>query len=223
MRIMLTAIVLGGVIGLAGAGSDKKPSFTYIDLQPKANQKLNEPFHSGTEGNDLSELPRGEQTLAKVKFKIGDAVVQLGSTQVKDKPAKVEGIVVDRKLVRLHMLHATGYGGAPEDNATHVKDDTPIGAYIVHYDDKATARIPIVYGKDVRDWWDWDKSKETPRAKLAWEGTNALASQSKIHLLLYRGTWDNPHPNKRVTSIDYESTNDTPAAPFCIAITAEGK
>jgi hypothetical protein len=223
MRKFLTVAVLAAALGVARAGSDGKPSFTFIDLQPRANQKLDEPFHSNNEGNDLKGLPRGEQTLAKVKFKIGPGVIQLGSTMLKEKPAKVEGIAVDRKVTRLHFLHACGYGGAPPDNATHVKDDTPIGAFVVHYDDKSTVKIPIVYGQNVRDWWDFDKSKETPKARLAWEGTNEYADQFKVRLLLYRMTWDNPHPDKRVVSLDYESTNDTPAAPFCIAITAEEK
>jgi beta-galactosidase len=222
MRSVLATSVIGLAITLAAAGAGERPSFAYINLQPKANQKLDEGFH-GADGNDLAELPRGEQTLAKVKFKIGDALIQFGSTTLKDKPARVEGIAVDRKLVRLHFLHATGFGGSPPDDPNHVKDDTLIGAYVVNYDDKTTARIRIVYGKDVRDWWDWDRSKETTRAKLAWEGSNEYAKKFKVRLLLYRGTWDNPHPDKRVVSIDYTSTNDNPAAPFCIAITAEIK
>ncbi len=221
MRTALAIAALGTVFGLARAGSDGKPSFTFIDLQPKANQKLDDGFH-GSEDNSLSELPRGEQTLAKVPFKIGPGLIQLGSTELKDNPAKVEGILVGRKLARLHFLHACGYGGAPEGK-THVNDDTPIGAYVVHYDDRTTEKIPIVYGKDVRDWWDWDKSKETPRARLAWEGSNELARKSDVRILLYRGTWTNPHPDQQVVSIDYLSTNDTAAAPFCVAITAEGK
>jgi beta-galactosidase len=212
------ALTLGGTTAAAG----DKTSFTYVDLQPKANQKLDQPFH-GAEGNDLAELPKGEQTLAKVKFKIGPGLIQLGSTILKDNPAKVEGIAVDRKLIRLHFLHATGYGGAGPDEPTHVKDDTVIGHYIVHYDDKTMAKVPIVYGKDVRDWWDHDKSKETPRSRLAWEGSNEYAKKFKVRILLYRTPWDNPHPGKRVTTIDYISSNDTPAAPFCVAITAEGK
>jgi hypothetical protein len=37
----------------------------------------NKPFHSEVEGNDRAELPRGEQTFAKVKFKIGASLNQL--------------------------------------------------------------------------------------------------------------------------------------------------
>jgi hypothetical protein len=224
MKNVLAMFVFGAAFGLASAGSGGKPSFTSIDLQSKFNQKLDDTFHGDLEGNNLAELPRGEQTLAKVKFKIGDGVIQLGSTLLKDKPAKVEGIAVDRKLTRLHFLHACGFGGTNDpDNSIYVKDDTVIGAYVVHYDDKTEAKIPIVYGKDVRDWWDTDKSKETPRARLAWEGANEATKRAKASLLLYRGTWENPHPGKRVVGIDYLSTNDSPGAPFCVAITAEGE
>jgi hypothetical protein len=223
MRTVLAAMIFCGAVGLAAAGSDDKRLFYYVDLQPKANQKLDEPLHSGSEGNDLAQLPRGEQTLAKVKFKIGASLIQLGSTLLKDVPAKVDGIAVDRTLARLHFLHACGYGGAPEGQPTHVKDGTPIGSYVVHYDDKTMATIPIVYGQDVRDWWDWDNSKETPRSRLAWRGDNEYVKKSNIPLLLYRTSWDNPHPDKRVVSLDYVSSNDTVAAPFCVAVTAERK
>jgi beta-galactosidase len=223
MRLLLAAMVISAAVGLAAAGAGDQPKVTYIDLQSKANQKLDEPFHGDLEGNDLAELPRGEQTFAKVKFKIGASLIQLGSTAVKDKPVKVEGIAVGRKVTRLYFLHATGYGNAPADEANYVKDDTEIGHYIINFEDKTTAKIKIVYGKDVRDWWDTSRDKETPRARLAWEGTNAAAKQANARLYLYRGTWENPHPDKRVVSIDYHSANDTAAAPFCVAITAESK
>jgi hypothetical protein len=223
MRLLLATMIVSAAVTLEAAGAGAPPKVTYIDLQSKANQKLDEPFHSDLEGNDLAELPRGEQTFSKVKFKIGASLIQLGSTVVKDKPAKVEGIAVDCKLTRLYFLHATGYGNAPAAQPNHVKDDTEIGHYIVNFDDKTTATIPIVYGKDVRDWWDTSLDKETPRARLAWEGSSEAAKKANARLYLYRGTWENPHASKRVVSIDYHSANDTAAAPFCVAITAESK
>src|SRR5438046_4574951 len=139
MRLLLATMAISAAVGLGAAGAGDPPTLTYIDLQSKANQKLDEPFHSDTEGNDLADLPRGEQTFAKVKFKIGASLIQLGSTLVKDKPVKVEGIAVDRKLKRLYFLHATGYGNAPAADANHVKDDTEIGRYMINFDDKTTA------------------------------------------------------------------------------------
>jgi hypothetical protein len=41
---------------------------------------------------------------------------------------------------------------------------------------------------------------------------------------LYETTWENPKPDKKVLRIDYVSRkDDTVAAPFCIAISAQEK
>jgi hypothetical protein len=223
MRTVLATSVFCGVLGLAAAGQEKG-SFVFLDLEGKANQKLKEPFHSGSEGNDLAELPAGEQVLAKVKFKVGAGAIQLGSTLAKDFPEKVEGIEVKLKLAKLHFLHGTGFGGyGKEGDPLFVADDTLIGEYLVHYDDKTTEKVPIVYGKDVRDWWNWDESKPVTRGKVAWEGTNDNAKKYNVKLRLFLTTWENPHPDKTVAKIDYRSTKESPAAPFCVAISAEGK
>ena len=223
MKRMLPAVGLGLVLSSPWVMGGEK-EFAYIDLQSKANHKLADPFHSGTEGNDLSDLPKGEQIFAKVKFKVGDGLIQLGSKLTKDLPDMVEGIEVNRSISRLHLLHATGYGAyGKEGDELFVADDTPIGEYKVHYADKTTATIPIVYGKDVRDWWNWDKSKEVTRGKLAWEGANDFAKKNDVKIRLYVTTWDNPHPKKRVVRIDYLRTGESVCAPFCVAISAEGK
>lgn len=197
----------------------------YIDLQPQANQKLADSFHSGAEGNNLASLPKGEQKFEGVRFKIEDGLIQLGSKLVEDKPKKVEGIKVDAKLTRLHLLHATGYGGGPnqEGNPGFVADDTVIGKYVVHYDDKTKEEIDIVYGKDVRDWWFVGDEKGVSGAKVAWTGENDHSATYQAKIRLYLGTWKNPHPEKKVATIDYVSTMDTAAAPFCVAMTAETK
>jgi len=72
----------------------------------------------------------------------------------------------------------------------------------------------------VRDWWNWDKSKETKRGKVVWTGKNADAGQYDVPLRLYLTTWDNPKPKVQVTTIDYVSVGQTAAGPFCVAITA---
>src|SRR5262249_50902644 len=67
-----------------------KERSTYLDLQPKANHKLKDDFHTTMfPGNNLAELPRGEQKFADVKFLVGDGLIQLGSAEVKGLPDKV--------------------------------------------------------------------------------------------------------------------------------------
>lgn len=201
-------VALALVLPLAGAETAK---VTYLDLQPKANQKLKDGY--GNEDNNLAALPKGEQTFGGVKFKVGEGLIQTSGKDTSGLPEKVEGIKVDGKLSKLHILHATHYGAA--------KDDVIVGYYTVNYDDKSQETIPIVYGKDVLDWWQMADSKEPTRGKVAWTGDNENAKGSGAKIRLFRTTWKNPEPGKKVVSIDFGSTNAAEAAPFCVAISAE--
>jgi hypothetical protein len=173
-----------------------------IDLGPYVNQKLNERFHNYHEGNDLAALPTGKQVFAGVKFAVGGGLVQLGA----GKPDKVEGIKVGLKAERLQFLHACGHNNGAAVN-------TPIGKYVVRYDDKTTADVEVVYGKDVVDWWVQPGVADPTRGKVAWEGQNKLSP-----VKLFLTTWTNPHPDRRIVTLDYVATRN---APFCVAITAE--
>jgi hypothetical protein len=210
----LAVLALAGILAAAPAPADSGP--TFIDLAPHTNAKLADNFHGDAfPGNNLAKLPTGKQTFAGVKFKVGDGGIQLGSNQTKDLPVKIEGIKVGRTAGKLHFLHACGWQGA---------DDQVIGKYIVHYDDDTTAEVEIVYGKDVVDWWFKAGQKAPSRSKLAWEGENEAAKANEAQIKLYLTTWENPHPKKKVVAIDYVATApEGPAAPFCVAITAEDK
>lgn len=190
--------------------------FFHVDLQPKANQKLTDNFGSGTEGNNLAELPRGEQTFEKVKFKIGDGMLQLNSKLLKEQKAHIiEDIKVGQTFAKVHILQGTCYGNKD------VEDGTVIGEYKLHYDDGSTETIPIVYGQDVRDFWLAEAAQGVTRGKVAWTGDNEVAKKFNCRIRLYLTTWDNPNPQKSVTRIDYNKLNGTQAAPFCVAITLQ--
>jgi RNA polymerase sigma factor (sigma-70 family) len=173
-----------------------------IDLGAHVNQKLNERFHDYRDGNDLSRLPTGKQNFAGIAFTVERGVVQVGGL----KPAKVAGIKVDAKAEKLHFLHACGHCGS-------IPLNTPIGMYVVHYDDKSTEEIEIIYGKDVVDWWVQPGVADPTRSKVAWEGQNAFSE-----IKLYATTWENPNPKKRIVTLDYVASGGTP---FCVAISAE--
>jgi hypothetical protein len=207
--------------GLPAATVKPTPEkYAPLDLKAKANQKLKQDFHTGSfKGNDLSPLPCGKQKFGGVPFLIGEGLIQLGSTVVKNKPAKVEGIAVGRKFGRLHILHATAYQAA---------DGTVIGTYTIHYADQTKATIDIVYGRDVRNWWNRQDPKEPSRGKRVWQGQNEavknLTGPTPVMIRLFLTTWQNPHARKKVVSIDYASAGDTlQAAPFCVAITLESE
>jgi hypothetical protein len=193
----------------------------YIRLDANANQKLTENFHGDNDvGNDLAELPKGEQTFAGAKFKVGEMAIQLRSTMLPHMPEKIEGIKVDRSFAKLYVLHGCGWGAGGSES---VSDGTVIGQYIVHYEDNTRAVIPIAYGKDVRDWWNHDNSQPVTRGKVAWTGSNDLSRMFNVGIRLFLSTWENPQRDKKVRSMDYIAIGDTAAAPFCVAMTVESK
>jgi hypothetical protein len=214
---MKQSFTVGAVMlaSLAWAAPAPEATETFLDLQPKGNHKLKDSFHGAAfPDNNLAELPQGKQTLDGVKFNIGAMLIQLAGEGLQDKfPENVEGIKVGAKFAKLHILHATGYV---------VPDDTIIGKYVIHFDDKSEAEIEIVYGKDVRDWWRLEGHEEPSRGKVAWKGSNPDAKERSASLWLFHMTWENPKPDKKVASIDYVSTL-TRAAPYVIAMTIEDK
>jgi hypothetical protein len=226
MKQSIALLAVCSMFGVVSGAPVPAEKFHQVDLQSKTNQKLTDNLGTGREGNNLKELPTGAQTFEGVRFTIGEGLIQLGSKVLDKMPAKVEGIKVDKTCAKIHLFHATSFGGGPNQEGTEwfVKDDTPIGEYRINYEDKSSETIPIVYGKDVRDWFYIDGEKELSRGKVAWKGDNERAKAVGARVRLYLTTWVNPKPDKKVVSIDYLSRkDDTVAAPFCLAITLEAK
>ena len=229
MPTMLMVDKQGKVVSLQSCGSELDhllerllgPAFvpsgrlTSIDLQPRANIKLAESFEATDRPNNLAELPQGEQVLAGVKFAIGTSLIQLDNKYLPEKlrKGKAEAIPIDKKFTRLYILHGTQWGTAG--------DGTLIGQYRLHYEDGTEAAIPIVLGEDVRDWWNADGSQAVTRGIVAWVGQNVATRKVNSWLRLYLAAWENPHPEKKVVSIDFLREGPSDAGPFCVAMTVE--
>jgi hypothetical protein len=203
--------------GQAPVLPDAARKFFTVDLQPKANQQLTDGFGSGNAGNNLAELPRGEQTFGGTRFQIGPGMLQLNSKRLKvQTTSAIRGIQLGHTFARLHVLHATCFG-----NSKVVEDGTVIGVYRLVYADSSSVEFPIVYGQDVRDFWNDGKAEEVTRGRVVWTGDNDFARQSNNRIRLLLTSWDNPHPRQSPNRIEFIKHNDTPAAPFCVAITVE--
>ena len=81
--------------------------------------------------------------------------------------------------------------------------------------------MPVVFGEDMRNWWDFDNGKPVTRGRVVWTGTNLASEKLNRTLRLYLGVWENPHPEKPVSYLDFVCAKDGPCAPFCMAITVE--
>ncbi len=186
-----------------------------IKLKDHINVKMSENLHSERfPDNNLKALKAGKQKLGGVTYDIGEGVLQLGSSEVKEKPEKIEGIKVGRTVAKLHFLQGAGYSA---------EDGKVVGKYVVKYADKTTADIEIVYGKHVVDWWAYPDKDAPTESKPVWEGENEASKGFQAKIKLYHMVWTNPHPDKPVATIDFAATDVTQiCAPFCVAITAEG-
>lgn len=205
--------------GLVAAPVGKSEFTKFVSLKGHTNVKWDENLHSNRfEHNNLNSLPRGKQKFADVEFEIGDGLMQLASASVEGKPKEIKDIKVGRTLKKLHFLQACGY--KPDDEG-----EVTIGKYVIHYDDKTTADVEIVYGRDVVDWWAYPDQKAPTKGKVAWEGENEASKGFDAKIKLYLMTWENPKPEKKVESVDFVATDPEKqaAAPFCVAITAEEK
>lgn len=119
------------------------------------------------------------------------------------------GIPVRRRCQQLHFLHGTSKAE---------KDNKVIAQYVLHYADGTQATLPIVYGRDLRNWWG-DKQSGASEARLAWS-KNRRALTYTAPVKLYQVTKQNPHPDLEITSMDFVSTG-TECAPFLIAVTLD--
>jgi len=168
----------------------------------------------GGSGNDLNRLPRGVRELDGLYFRVVEDMVHLAGTMTLDLPREVKGIRVQGRGDKLHFLHAVQQA---------VAAGTEVGAYVVHYADGSIERIPIVYGRDLVNWWLWGRGfQEVPTdARVAWTGLNDAAEMNKgLQVRLFARTWTNPHPEKEIASLDVISAG-TLCDPFLVAATLE--
>jgi hypothetical protein len=184
-----------------------------LDLTPHYNGLLTDSWQ-GFPSNHLAQLPSGHQVFGGVPFDVR-GVIQLRGEEHElpfSFPVKVEGISVNQKLRRIHFLQGASF---------EPRSRTNIATYVIHYADNQTREIPIVYGKQIADWWDDPKDPwELTDAKVAWSGHNEAADAYGKFLRIYQCTWENPLKDTEVANISFVS-GATISAPFLIAITLE--
>ena len=165
-------------------------------LKSNELEKLHVRALAGMSKQAVTPMPRMSNTSKVMMTMMGG----LGQASA-EPPDAVHGIVIGARFDTLHILHSTMFG-----NAFGAEDGTEIGTYIVHYADRTEERIPIIYGKDVRDWWRSSDPAQTSGAKLAWAGKNACMGEDDA-IRLFSSEWKNPRPDVKVMSIDFETRN----------------
>jgi len=211
---------------------DERAGPNQIDLTEHYSTRLDAlPYPiSGYEeaDNDLRELAPGTTTLGNVTFDVRGVLLLRRLTMGgypfrrhwEQHPVQADGIRIGKSFQRLHVFHGVIQALYEGD----VGEGTTVGSYILHYADGTRAELPIVMGRHVRHWWAYsdeaDPVQPLPEGRVVWTGSNPSAKDAGATLRLYLTSYDNPHPDKEVVSVDYVSAM-TLAAPFLAAMTIE--
>jgi hypothetical protein len=199
-------------------GPSRGSEVALIDLAKHYNASTRESTLDPSRTNSLNtlrQLPLGTNEFAGVRFWV-NGLIQLASKDSVNwsnpHPAKVEGIRVERCCRQIHLLHGTGFWSP---------DGIRIAALVLHYENGRQQKIPIVYGPQVRDWWQGrEDPAPAPGSAVAWTGVNQASSASNSRLRLYRSTYANPLPRLKIETIDYVSTLSQ-SAPFLCGLSVE--
>ena len=193
-----------------------------IDLSQFYNGSFREGWLPNNQKSIRSEknvpgLPEGLTTLDGVTFD-ARGVVQAGGTELAASPGfseAIRGMRVGRRAAALHFLHGAAWD-TPEG--------TVIGRYLVHYADGETVEVPLVFGRNIRDWMAYlrDRAKPPmPDAPEVFGGENAFTRRvAGGYVRLFDFRWRNPRPEAEIASIDLVSAM-TRSAPFLVALTVE--
>ena len=94
-----------------------------------------------------------------------------------------------------------------------------IGAYVVRYADGTSEQVPLVYGRNIANWWSFPKKDDPTEAETPWTGSNDVADHNpRPKVRLFGITWTNPHPEKEIATFDVLSSG-TDCNPFLVAVT----
>jgi hypothetical protein len=205
------------------------PAAKTINLKPWINAALVDSLggRDDASGNSLAGLPQGVHIFGGIPFDVEGRLQLMGRKLLDGEtllPVRVRNIKVAAKCVRIHLLH--GANGITEDMT-----GKNIASLVLHYSDGSQARIPIVAGEQVRDWWGpiydtaagWNSCKPTASgSELAWAGGNPRINdeEPELSLRLYQSTFANPKPELEIASVDFVSSV-TDAAPFFVGLTLE--
>ena len=143
--------------------------------------------------NDFRHVQTGMVTAAGVPFRIiapekngGKSCIVLCGTERPYFPEAVRGIRTDGFFSRLFFLHTTAWG-----------NNSVCAYYRIHYADGSRIDYPMMGQENVADWWFvWG----LPKAKLGIQGSNSQRSGTT-----FVAEWENPHPEKKIVSIDFLS------------------
>jgi len=198
----------GGIVRFAYTGAVEPPPpaaiFVPLDLSKAANMDLWDRGAAGVPkwmaadraGNDMRNLPVGEQTFAGVPYRVTDPAANGRRAAVavahKDGFAPRAQVPVGAKAACLYLLHTAG-GIGPSGVG---------GAVTLRYDDGTEHTAYVLKDKHLAGWWFPElKAKD---AGVAWRGPNPCSNDVGV-------CWaalPNPHREKPIAAIAFSAALD---------------
>ncbi|HUF64181.1 MAG TPA: hypothetical protein VMN36_19045 [Verrucomicrobiales bacterium] len=114
------------------------------------------------------------------------------------------------QAISIHFLLAAS-------NAFNAEPGTEVSRVVFRYADGHSAILPLIDQENIADFWIYSRHTIDP-ARIAWVGNNTERQTEPFQLLHI--VWRNPHPERRIATLDLESAMAR-AAPFIVAITLE--
>ncbi len=186
--------------------------FEPIDISPVANTGFVDEEAADEKGgwsdqgagNDAREIPIGRMMCLDIPFDIaapvdGNTCVAVrGSRRMYFAP-KSAPLAIGKTYRALLFLHTAAWCMHPN---LHAAD------YHIEYADGTTVDVPVVSAVHVGDWW---YPQDLQAARVAY---TAPATGRALYMM----KWDNPHPEKVIKSIVFES-NETDLVPIWVGLT----
>lgn len=186
-----------------------------LDLLPYCNERFanteESPGWSRIPQNDLRFIPKGDVCFNGVPFWLnpdlpdgGGSVIMIGDYATTPfLPRFIKGMKVKTKAYALNFLHGHIEGKPLIDGL--------YGRYVLHYADGEREEIPLLYNKNMGEWWH---IVEIEDASIGWSGENLKKANVGLHL----HTYFPKHQEKEISSIDFICESKTVLA--LAAITA---
>ena len=192
-----------------------------VDLSPWANITLTDDWTGGS-NNNLASLPAAVAQPGGGSFHFGD-FIQLAGKKLRVSsgrmllPRSTGWVPLGRAATRADFALAACY--VEEDEQLQ---DTCIGSlFLLRSTGRGAVRIPLIYGRNVWDWWvpSGGHVTEAPAAAVAWRGDNPNAQHYQHGLALYRLAWEASAGPAPVTAVSLVSHLRRPA-PMLMSVEA---
>jgi predicted negative regulator of RcsB-dependent stress response len=164
--------------------------------------------------NDTRGFPSGSLNFNGIQFVISGGSLNCAALYSKfrrsDLPRHIV-IPINKKAAALAFLHTSAWTGAKDH-----------GAYIVHYADGTSSEIKLIGGKTLRDFCDPhpDRKFQTDPGidiKPAYTYKNG----NGVPRTLFQLVWTNPHPDRSIRYVKFETTGNAVMALFAVTALVE--